>query len=84
MTDSRDEAAAFRALASATVEDYLRNEPETATALGDHRFDDRLDDRSEAGAVSRRQVYERHARAVRALDTGGSGPGRPGGPTRSS
>jgi uncharacterized protein (DUF885 family) len=70
MTDSRDEAAAFRALASATVEDYLRNEPETATALGDHRFDDRLDDRSEAGAVSRRQVYERHARAVRALDTG--------------
>jgi uncharacterized protein (DUF885 family) len=68
VTDTDGEAAAFRASASAAVEDYLRNEPEAATALGDHRFDDRLDDRSEAGAVSRCQVYERHARAVRAVD----------------
>ena len=46
MTGTGGEVAEFRASASAAVEDYLRNEPEAATALGDHRFDDRLDDRS--------------------------------------
>ena len=39
---------AFRALAGEVLGEYLEHHPETATQLGDHRFDDRLDDRSEA------------------------------------
>ena len=60
--------AQFRDTASAAVEDFLRHEPEMATALGDHRYDDRLDDRSDAGGVEAVQVYGRHLDAVRAID----------------
>lgn len=35
-------------LADAILDEYLERHPEAATQLGDHRFDDRLDDRSEA------------------------------------
>jgi hypothetical protein len=36
-------------LADQYIEDYLRTFPERATSLGDHRYDDRLNDRSKAG-----------------------------------
>ena len=39
--------SAFRTLAGEVLEEYLQHHPEVATQLGDHRFDDRLDDRSE-------------------------------------
>ena len=48
MTKARAE---FTAAAEAAVEDLLAADPVTATSLGDHRFDDRLPDRS-AGAVA--------------------------------
>lgn len=41
--------AAFEQLAGRYVEDYLVRHPEQATSLGDHRFDNRLDDYSAAG-----------------------------------
>ena len=39
----------FRALAERIVDDLLEADPVTATALGDHRFDDRLPDLSGDG-----------------------------------
>lgn len=39
--------SAFRVLAGEVLDEYLEHHPEAATQLGDHRFDDRLDDRSE-------------------------------------
>ena len=39
---------AFHALAAATLDEYLEFAPVAATGLGDHRFDDRLEDRSPA------------------------------------
>ena len=41
-----EQADAFRALAGDVLDEYLERHPEAATQLGDHRFDDRLDDRS--------------------------------------
>ena len=61
-------STAFRDAASAAVDDILRHEPESATSLGDHRYDDRLDDRSEAGQRQVRQVYQRHHDAVQVID----------------
>lgn len=45
--------AAFEKLAHASIEDLLRSRPETATQLGDHRYDDRLTDYS-AEAIAKR------------------------------
>ncbi|MGH3932298.1 MAG: DUF885 family protein, partial [Pseudonocardiaceae bacterium] len=42
-------SAAFRALAGEILNEYLAFSPVTATTLGDHRFDDRLEDRSRDG-----------------------------------
>jgi uncharacterized protein (DUF885 family) len=36
----------FEKVANAYVEDLLKSNPEAATLLGDHRYDDRLDDLS--------------------------------------
>jgi len=38
------DAPAFEAFAAAAVDDMLMHQPVLATSLGDHRFDDRLDD----------------------------------------
>jgi uncharacterized protein (DUF885 family) len=68
MNPSPATAVAFRDAASAAVEDVLRLEPEMSTALGDHRYDDRLDDRSEAGLREAAQNYRRHRALVAAID----------------
>ena len=41
-----EQADTFQALAGDVLDEYLQHHPEAATQLGDHRFDDRLDDRS--------------------------------------
>jgi uncharacterized protein (DUF885 family) len=41
---SAESIAKFEAFAAATVDDMLAHQPTLATSLGDHRFDDRLDD----------------------------------------
>jgi len=43
--------AKFEAIANDYVEALLKMHPETATELGDHRYDDRLDDYSAAGVA---------------------------------
>ncbi len=49
--------AAFEALAREAVEAYLRTHPESATALGDHRFDGQLTDYSaDARAAEAKRV----------------------------
>ena len=52
------EATRFRQLLDAAWETRMREFPEEATALGDHRFDDRLTDGSPE-AVKRRQAQQR-------------------------
>jgi uncharacterized protein (DUF885 family) len=79
-----DTVARFRALAEDTVEDLLRLGPERATDLGDHRFDDRLDDLSESGLAERRRVLARRRDELDSLDTAALdaatlGDGDPGG-----
>ncbi|MGA7172138.1 MAG: DUF885 domain-containing protein [Candidatus Dormiibacterota bacterium] len=59
--------ADFHTIADGTVDDLLELTPEEATSLGDHRFDDRVSDRSFAGgeaAVRRLRSRQRELSAV--------------------
>ena len=55
----------FRRVAERVVDGLLESAPETATALGDHRFDDRLDDLSAEGVAARADLLRD---ALQALD----------------
>jgi uncharacterized protein (DUF885 family) len=60
----------FTELAGGYLDDHLQRHPDSATALGDHRFDAHLPDGSaEALAAERRSVEDRASR-LSALDTG--------------
>lgn len=62
------EAARFRALLDSDWEWRLQQDPDLATSLGDHRFDDRLLDAS-FDAVARRHEHERaQLKALRKVD----------------
>lgn len=50
---------AFERLANRALDDILAFDPELATGLGDHRYDDRLTD-------TRPEAYEEHSRILRA------------------
>ncbi|MCP9495403.1 MAG: DUF885 domain-containing protein [Pyrinomonadaceae bacterium MAG19_C2-C3] len=54
------EDAKFERLARAYIEELLKQNPERATELGDHRFDARLDDRSRAGIEADRKFATRY------------------------
>jgi uncharacterized protein (DUF885 family) len=66
-TSSRrgDADKVFVTLSKGYIEDYLKMFPETATALGDHRYDDRLNDYSAAGVKA---AIELHKSCLAALD----------------
>ncbi len=55
-------AAAFADLAGQVLDGFLRAYPETATRLGDHRFDDRIEDRSSSGAETKRRMLSQQLR----------------------
>ena len=63
-----DTAARFRALAEDAVNDLLRLEPETATDLGDHRYDDQLTDLSDSGLARAAATFADHRDELDSLD----------------
>src|ERR671933_634263 len=53
LSGERAAARRFRRIAEGVVDALLESAPETATTLGDHRFDDRLSDLSAEGIGAR-------------------------------
>jgi uncharacterized protein (DUF885 family) len=58
----------FRVLAGEYLDDLARRRPDTATELGDHRFDDRLPDRSAAAVADERRALTAFAARLAAID----------------
>ena len=61
---------AFETLAKAYIEKLLEMNPEGATLLGDHRFDDRLGDRSAAGIAEQLAVNKDYLAQLDQIDRG--------------
>lgn len=57
----------FEVLAHRYIEELLVMEPETATELGDHRYDSRMNDYSLNGVASERAFVKRYLAALRAI-----------------
>lgn len=60
--------AAFEGVAKRFIEDFLRANPESATQLGDHRYDDRLTDYSPAGIAARLETYRKYRDELARID----------------
>ena len=60
--------AAFVDLADRYIEEFLERYPEHATALGDHRYDDRLNDRSAAAVADAVAWNRRCLEALQGID----------------
>ena len=60
----------FARLAGEYLDDRAERHPELATGLGDHRFDDRLSDPSEAARADERRSLDGWAARLDALDLG--------------
>ncbi|UCG50589.1 MAG: DUF885 domain-containing protein [Candidatus Latescibacterota bacterium] len=58
----------FETLAGDYVEDYLKMYPEAATELGDHRYDDRLNDYSVAGVKAGIRYQKKYLKLLRRID----------------
>jgi len=58
----------LRLLAGEYVDDLARRHPDTATELGDHRFDELLPDRSEAALADERRALDAFAARLTDLD----------------
>ena len=68
---------AFEAAAKSCIDDYLRLNPENATALGDHRFDGQLTDYSPAGVKAYVENMQQHLAALGKIDANAlTGPNR--------
>ena len=59
----------FAELAGAYLDDRAQHHPESATEIGDHRFDAELGDASAAALADERQSLARYAARLAALDT---------------
>ncbi|MEI7745546.1 MAG: DUF885 domain-containing protein, partial [Chloroflexota bacterium] len=62
---------AFADLVATCLDELFALQPDLATAVGDHRFDDRWPDMSEEGRRARIAFAGRWAAAFTALDPGG-------------
>ena len=71
MTTPTTQADSLRALADRFWEHVLEASPTWATVLGDRRFDDRLDDPSQAGIAARLVWLDEIARDAAAIDPAG-------------
>ena len=61
-------ATEFAALAADYLDDLMRRHPDTATRLGDHRFDDHLPDDSQEARTAERRALDGFAVRLTALD----------------
>src|ERR1700722_7741954 len=68
----------LRRLAGQYADDLALRHPDTATELGDHRFDELLPDRSEAALTDERHVLDDFAAKLTGLDVAALEPGRRG------
>lgn len=66
--ESAAAAQALHQLLDAEWEWRLAQFPERATSIGDHRFDDRVTDRSPAAIAARRDHHREQLAAIRAID----------------
>jgi uncharacterized protein (DUF885 family) len=60
----------FAVLAGEYLDDLARRHPDAATGLGDHRYDDRLPDRSGPGLAAERRALDGFAARLAALEGG--------------
>ena len=65
---SAEPEATFEAFVAAAVDDLLAHQPTLATSLGDHRFDDRLDDLRPQAVDDEAQVLSARLRELENLD----------------
>jgi uncharacterized protein (DUF885 family) len=63
--------AEFETLARVFIEDYLRMNPEEATQVGDHRFDDRLSDFSPSSIAAQVDLLGRYRIELENIDARG-------------
>lgn len=64
-------AGRFREVAERVLDAMFEASPQSATALGDHRFDDRLDDLSERGVIARAGMLTEALSALDGVDAAG-------------
>src|SRR5437588_8754315 len=69
-----DADVTFERLARAVLDDLLERNPEAATDLGDHRFDDRLSDPRPEALEEERRAVSRHLAALSKIDAAGLTP----------
>ena len=67
-----DADAGFTRLAQEYLDDRAERHPDSATGLGDHRFDARLPDRSEQARQDERRALDGFAVRLSAVSTGGA------------
>lgn len=68
---------AFERLAHDCIENYLRTSPESATSLGDHRFDDQLSDYGPEARQAQVDTLRRELASLAQIDAAGlTGPNR--------
>jgi uncharacterized protein (DUF885 family) len=63
-----DENQRFEKLAKEYIETLLERQPELATVLGDHRFDNRLDDYSLSAMATNIEFYRNNLQALSEID----------------
>jgi uncharacterized protein (DUF885 family) len=69
--DAARASGEFRRLAEDYLDDLARRHPDTATELGDHRFDDQLPDRRQAALDDERRGLDEFAARLTAVDHAG-------------
>jgi uncharacterized protein (DUF885 family) len=70
VTTPSTQSESLRALSESFWEHYLEAYPTWATVIGDRRYDDRLDDPSQAGVAARLAWLDQIARDAAAIDPG--------------
>jgi uncharacterized protein (DUF885 family) len=70
VTDETSTAADVHQLTSAVLDELLERHPEWATILGDHRYDDRLGDQSQAGRAEELAWAGRRLGDLESVDDG--------------